>query len=172
MTRKFPRKGLSGPAGRAVPGLTPTKPKIVIVCEGKVTEPRYFNEFTDHHGNSLVSVTTIGGCGVPVCVVERAIEEKRSLAKIAKATKDSFDKRFEVWAVFDRDAHPQPQVPQALELARNHGIHIAYSNPCFEIWGLMHFSCAARPGSHQETQRQLKQKLDGYCHDKNPAPCF
>ena len=54
-------------------------------------------------GNSLVSVKTIGGCGVPVSVVQQAIIEKQELISVARKSRDYFDKNFEVWAAFDRD---------------------------------------------------------------------
>jgi hypothetical protein len=145
------------------------KPKIVVVCEGKVTEPKYFEDFRLYCGNSLVTVKAIGGCGVPVSVVERAIAERERLVREAKASRDSFDQIFEVWAVFDRDAHPQPQVPTAIANAQINDIRVAFSNPCFEVWGLMHYSCYSRPGHHHETQRELKRILTGYCHERNPV---
>jgi len=169
VVRKFPK---SAPLGRVSRGFKQPKPKIVVVCEGKVTEPKYLRDFRDCYGNSLVTVTTIGGCGVPVSVVERAIEEKQQLVRSARASKDLHDTFFEVWAVFDRDAHPKPQVPHALDLARKHGIQIGFSNPCFELWGLMHFSCVARPGSHHETQKDLKRVFPTFCHEKNPVFAF
>lgn len=143
--------------------------KIVIVCEGKVTEPAYFKSFKEIHRNPLVEVTTIGGCGVPPSVVQRAIEEKQRLIQIARRSRDSFDLLFQVWAVFDRDAHPQPQVPAALQMAKQNDIKVAFSNPCFEVWGLMHFLEYARPGHHHAVQHELKRLLPGYCHEKNPA---
>jgi len=149
-------------------GRTP-KPNIVIVCEGKLTEPKYFKDFKALCGNNLVEVTTIGGCGVPETVVERAIEEKARLAKQARHSSDSFDALFEIWAVFDRDQHPVGQVPLAIGNAKRHNIGIAYSNPCFEVWALMHYSCYNRPGHHHETQRALKELHLGYCHSKNPV---
>ena len=145
------------------------KSNIVIVCEGKVTEPQYFKDFRLMRGNSLVSVKTIGGCGVPVSVVQQAIIEKQELISVARKSRDYFDKNFEVWAAFDRDSHPETQVPQAFRLAEENGINIAYSNPCFEVWGLMHFECWGKPGHHHDTQRDLKQRLDGYCHKTNPV---
>ena len=169
MTRKFPNKG---PLARTAKGFKRPKPTIVIVCEGKVTEPTYFKSFTECYSNTLVTVITIGGCGVPVSVVQRAIDQKHELTKLARLSKNSYDQQFEVWAVFDRDAHPKPQVPKALELARYNGIHTAYSNPCFELWGLMHFSCVAKPGSHQQTQRDLKRLLPSFCHERNPILPF
>ena len=44
----------------------------------------------------------------------------------------------EVWCVFDRDRHPSYQ--EAFELAsRNRRIRLCWSNPCIELWFLMHF---------------------------------
>jgi hypothetical protein len=157
----------SSKLARRGPRRTP-RPEIVVVCEGKVTEPRYFTEFRALYGNSLVTVTAIGGCGVPVSVVQRAIEERHSRRQAARKSGDSFDTLYEVWAVFDRDEHPKEQVPEAFNLAVQHGINLAYSNPCFEVWGLMHFSCFDRPGHHHQAQALLKQQLDGYCHQMNP----
>lgn len=145
------------------------KPEIIVVCEGKVTEPQYFRDFRALSANSLVTVTAIGGCGVPVSVVERAIEVKQQREIAAKRSKDSFDLYFEVWAVFDRDSHPDGQVPRAFSLAEKHGVLIAYSNPCFEVWGLMHYLCYGRPGHHHECQAELKRQLSGFCHEKNPV---
>lgn len=153
-------------------GTKQPKPKILVICEGKITEPKYFQDFKDWCGNSLVTVTTLGGCGVPISVIERAILEKEQLARAAKASKNSFDTHFEVWAVFDRDVHPKQQLHQAIALAKKNNIPIAYSNPCFELWGLMHYSCEARPGHHHETQKRLKLVHSGYCHEKNPVLSF
>jgi len=36
----------------------------------------------------------------------------------------------------------------------------------------MHFSCVARPGSHHETQRDLKKVFPTFCHEKNPVFTF
>jgi hypothetical protein len=145
------------------------KPRIVLVCEGKVTEPTYFERFKALCGNGLVVVKTIGGCGVPVSVVERAINERETLVAEAKRSKNSFDSHFEVWAVFDRDDHPKKEVPTAIQMAADNDIFVAFSNPCFELWGLMHFSCFGRPGHHHEAQKALKAALPDYCHEKNPV---
>lgn len=44
----------------------------------------------------------------------------------------------EIWCVFDRDSHPSYQ--EAFQLAsHNKRIHLCWSNPCIELWFLMHF---------------------------------
>ena len=165
MLRRFPA---SRPLTRKF-GIKAARPLIVIVCEGRITEPYYFRDFKNLHGNGLVTVHAIGGCGVPDSVVERAIEEKENLRGVARKSKDSFESLYEVWAAFDRDDHPNDKVLRAMELARGNGINLAYSNPCFEVWGLMHFSCYAKPGHHHEVQQALKTMLTNYCHEKNPV---
>lgn len=42
-----------------------------------------------------------------------------------------------VWCVFDIDEHPR--VGEAMEMARDNDICLAISNPCFELWLLLHF---------------------------------
>lgn len=53
-----------------------------------------------------------------------------------------------VWAVFDRDSHKRLQ--EAFSIAQSHGVRAAYSNPCFELWFLLHFrysSAELSPGA-------------------------
>lgn len=42
-----------------------------------------------------------------------------------------------MWCVFDVDEHPH--IPDAKQQARDNGILLAISNPCFELWALLHF---------------------------------
>jgi len=39
--------------------------------------------------------------------------------------------------MFDRDEHPN--FAQAIDLAEKHGINLAISNPCLELWFILHF---------------------------------
>ena len=43
----------------------------------------------------------------------------------------------EVWCVFDIDSHPL--VPDAKQQARDNKIELAISNPCFELWAVLHY---------------------------------
>src|SRR5687767_6298275 len=59
------------------PGPTrPSKHRILIVCEGKTTEPGYFKALQHEVRNPRLHVKAIGPAGVPVTVVETAISEK------------------------------------------------------------------------------------------------
>ena len=74
---------------------------------------------------------------MPKTLVERAVAMKREAALEAKRKKDENLKYDQVWCVFDIDEHPF--VPEAKQQARDNGIEVAISNPCFELWALLHF---------------------------------
>ena len=104
--------------------------RFLIVCEGQ-TEARYFNRF--RVGKKVISV----GGGSPLAVVRKAHQI------IQQEGQDAYSA---VWCVFDRDETPNNagQFVVALNKAHEHSFNIAYSNPCFEVWYLLHFvTCPA-----------------------------
>ena len=103
------------------------KPSILIYCDGKNTEPSYFNSF------GLSFVTCFGEGMNTLTTVKKAIALRK---------KKAYD---EVWCVFDAD--PKPSNPQqasnfnkAVALAQKSNINIAYSNQAFEYWLILHFN--------------------------------
>lgn len=44
-----------------------------------------------------------------------------------------------IWCVFDRDDNSEKMLSDARDLAEKAGYKIAFSNPSFEIWFLLHF---------------------------------
>jgi hypothetical protein len=143
------------------------KPSIIVVCEGGKTEVEYLNEFTADHGNHLVDLQTIGGVGVPETIVDRAIDEHRRLSRYARRKgADSYDGAFSVWAMFDVDAHPK--VIEARTRALSNSIRVAFSNPCIELWALLHFSDSDGPLSRSEAQDRLRRFMPDYHHSSNP----
>ena len=145
------------------------KVEIVIACEGKVTEKNYLNRCKSEYGAGMVSLRWLPITGVPLTVVNAAVEERQRLVEQARKSKDSFDV-FRVWAVFDRDAHPN--VPEALRLAEQHGIDIAFSNPCFELWPLLHLEDYGGVDGRHKVQDRLRAKMPSYHHDHSPVVDF
>lgn len=144
------------------------KPTILIICEGETTEPKYFEDFKTKCENSLVEVEAIGIGGAPETVVSKAIEELQERQKLARKSGNSFELEIEVWAAFDRDDIPMSKIRSAIALAERNNVSVAFSNPCFEVWGLMHYSAYAKPGHQSECHKALKKVLPGYCHQDNP----
>ena len=105
---------------------------IRIHSEGERTEPTYLGHWTKRRGSGLtISWGTTGTA--PMTLVEKAREDMRQMKRIRRTADRPYD---EVWCVFDRDAHVH--VPKALNEARQSDIQIAFSDPCFELWLVLH----------------------------------
>jgi len=102
------------------------------VCEGTVTE----REYLDYTGSQFRNVILeISSGGDPKALVERAVDMKKRAETRAKS--DANERYEQVWCVCDVDEHPR--LPDARQQARDNRIGMAVSNPCFELWALLHF---------------------------------
>jgi hypothetical protein len=136
------------------------KIRILVVCEGRKTEPRYIKEFQHHVRNLRVHIEPLGPAGVPVTVVETAISEKRRAEDRAKRERDENLRWDQVWAVFDMDDHPN--VDDAKQLAIDNDISLAVSNPCFELWAVLHFVDQRAHIERGKLRAELKKHLPAY----------
>lgn len=109
---------------RIVPGSREQRKVVRVLAEGKVTEPQYLRAVASPEVH--VDFGDMGS--TPMTLVRRAREEKK-----ANRGADDFD---EIWCVFDYDEHPD--VAKAIHEARQSGIGTAMSNPCFELWLVLH----------------------------------
>ncbi|MCA8267830.1 RloB family protein [Burkholderia vietnamiensis] len=150
-------------------GFVSPKVEIVIACEGRVTEKHYFESCKLEYGVGMVKLRWLPITGVPMTVVTAAVEEREALIEKARKSKDSFDV-FRVWAIFDRDAHPE--VPEALQLARSNGVDVAFSDPCFELWPLLHVNDYGAQFDRHKVQALLHDLMPSYHHDKSPVVDF
>jgi hypothetical protein len=64
------------------------KIRILVVCEGKKTEPGYLKQFQHHVRNPRVHIEPLGPAGVPISVVERAMTERRLADEEARRQRD------------------------------------------------------------------------------------
>lgn len=136
------------------------KRRILVVCEGKVTEPEYFKAFQHEVRNRLVHVEIDKQAGVPLTVVNRAIDMDGEAKAEAKRRREDDLKYDDVWCVFDVDEHPN--LTEALDLANRSGVKVALSNPCIELWALLHFQEQNEQIHRHEAQRALKAHLPRY----------
>ena len=136
------------------------KHRILVVCEGKKTEPIYFKAFQHHVRNQLVHVEIVGEGGVPTTVVELAIELRTAAELEAKAHKDDNLRYDEVWCVFDVDEHPH--LEEACTSALHADIQLAISSPCFELWALLHFQEQTEQIHRHDAQSTVKAYLPRY----------
>jgi hypothetical protein len=133
---------------------------ILVVTEGKVTEPSYLNGFRDWVHNPRVQIRMVPGAGSPGSIVNEAVTRKRSAEQLARRERDRNHAFDEVWCVFDVDEHKDMDCAE--ELAKQNGLSLAISNPCFELWLLLHFREQPGMQSCQSLQTMLEEHINGY----------
>lgn len=126
---------------RLEPVLT-KKPTILIVCEGKNTEPSYFNQFR----LTSATIEPVGEGFNTISLVNRAIQ---------LANQTSYE---QVWCVFDKDDFDNTDFNNAILLADANGFGIAYSNQAFEYWILLHFNDHQGGGMHRDEYNEKLNK--------------
>lgn len=125
---------MTAPSGRRPRrGHAPRKPLRVIrvLTEGEVTEPSYLTEWARRHRHS-VSLSLHESGMAPETLVDHAKQHMRRRRRSRRDDQD-FD---EIWCLFDIDQHAN--VPTAIDNARQSGIEVAVSNPCIELWLVLH----------------------------------
>jgi RloB-like protein len=142
------------------PSFREPKPLILIVCEGKNTEPQYLDGFLRACRNPRVKIRIAREQGVPRSIVEIAKENKKAAEADAKRRGDENLAYDSVWCVFDVDEHPH--IHDALQVARDNGVELAISNPCFELWLLLHFRESPGMQHRHKLKEMLKTHVPGY----------
>jgi len=136
------------------------KSRLLVVCEGKKTEVRYFEDLRRAVRSSLVDVEIHDEHGVPKTLVECAVRKMKEADKDAKRQRDENLKYNSVWCVFDVDEHPS--LPEAKQQAQAHNVRLAVSNPCFELWALLHFQDQSAELDRHQARQRLKKHLPSY----------
>lgn len=135
--------------------------RILILCEGKKTEPKYFKGLKADR-DRVSGDLTLDILDSDMTSAVELVEEAKRLIKQAKREDNPYA---EVWIVVDRDSYPRHAT--AFSNARdvnNPSIHIAFSSICFEYWYLLHFAYTARSFAKADTLiSHLKKKhMTGY----------
>ena len=126
----------------------------LIVCEGKKTEPNYFNglkrKINEKYGNKvdvLIPNIDVKGTGM----------NTTSLVKYTQKTVNHANKVYgQVWVVFDKDDYSDEQFNQAI---KNCDYNVAWSNPNFELWLLSHLKRVSKVMSKDEILDELDKEF-------------
>jgi len=125
------------------------KRRFYLVCEGRNTEPEYFMALSSLSQFATIEIIPLRGSGDPSNIVKVADRIRRGQDR-----SNYFEKKDEVWAVFDRDEHPHFE--DAKQACQAKKIGLAFSNPCFELWLLLHFNCHNTSDDRHSLQRRLE----------------
>ena len=123
---------------------------IVIASEGKDTERIYFQALASEYANPRVHVH----------ILERGEDEQNNsspehvLTQLNDYKRDySLEEDDELWLVIDKDRWTEAMLSHvAAECAQNDFMHMALSNPCFELWLLLHLVDATSLTSEEQEQ--------------------
>ena len=124
----------------------------LVVCEGTRTEPNYFNGLKAALGEAngrKVEVKVVGSGLHTLGLLEYAQE-------CCRKSPDTFD---HVWVVYDRDYFPAGEFDLVERRCASMGgrstYHALWSNPCFEVWLLLHFGYTSAEMSPSECERAV-----------------
>ena len=143
--------------------------RFVLLCEGRNTEPSYFNALRRTCSSALIGIEIVPGAGVPFTIAEKAVERAQS-SGIAprRRRRNLFEEEDQVWAVFDRDNHPRFE--DAVALCETNGVRIGRSNPCFELWLILHEKSHNRYEERHTMQSILGGLRPEYDRERGKTP--
>ena len=120
-------------AGKKLKRSTGSRPElrtIVVFSEGTSSEPDYVNglkKLPHVAENTALNIEIHPEQGAPLTLVEMAVKRKQD---------PEVD---ECWCLFDVEwPKHHPNLDRAISLADAHGVRLAISNPCFEVWLILH----------------------------------
>lgn len=147
--------------------------KVLIVTEGKKTEPEYFNDLKKYHKIHSANIKIDGSSdSSPDSVVKYG----RKLYEDERSRGDAFDR---VYFVFDKDTHlTYSQALDEIKRYRRKNIFFAINSvPCFEYWLLLHFTYTTEPfkaagklSAADAVIQKVKKHIPDY--DKSTAGLF
>ncbi len=153
--------------------------RVLVVTEGLRTEPNYFGELRMHYrlmSAQVVIRPCVSGTS-PLQVVDYALKLLVEGDPHRRIQPGAFE---QVYAVFDRDDHEgfDAAVARAESLNRTRRnderrevvFRAIVSNPCFELWPLLHFADYRALPVRTEVWRRLKKHLPEY--DKGATDLF
>ncbi|WP_312886686.1 RloB family protein [Actinocrinis puniceicyclus] len=127
-----------------------------MVCGGRETEPAYISGLKRHLRNAAILIDVVVRDKSPSQIVRYALKK-------ALAASDLYD---EVWCVVDVDEFTD--LDRAVRLARDSTTTalkaaVVVSNPCFELWLLLHFTDHRRQiGGYTQLKPLLRRQVPGY----------
>jgi RloB-like protein len=140
------------------------KKRILIISEGKKTEPNYFNAIKRQYRLTSVDIAdTKKNTGKELLQIAIDLKAK------AKRERNSYD---EIWIALDRDGYTKHA--EVFDRVKKYPeIRIGFSSPCFEYWLLLHFEYTSAPFDDCDyTIKKLETYLPDYQKGKDYSRIF
>lgn len=141
---------------------------IIIAAEGEFTEKIYFEALRKHARNSRVHIK----------ILERDEENRHNsspeyvLGQLTQyKLENPIEQDDELWLVIDKDKWTAKSIRAvAQRCAQDSSYHLALSNPCFELWLILHIIDASLESDEEKVKmlknRKEKKNADPYLKRK------
>lgn len=143
------------------------KERFLLCCEGSGTEPGYFTSLANFLRNPLIELIEVEiakhETTDPKQIVEQAKRLRAAADREANRMHDDNLRYDQTWCVFDRDEHVH--FDEAINQASDNRLDLAVSNPCFELWILVHFQAQTGGLTRQDARNKVRNYIPEY--DKN-----
>ena len=147
-------------------GQRPVRNRIFIYTEGKSTEPQYLEAYAKAYRSHKVEIIIGSQHGVPKTLFELGSSKIDEIS--SRKYLREFGEGDSVWLVFDRDEHVDFEL--VLSRCKSKGIKVALSNPCFEIWLILHMEDYDRDEHRNDTQKRCEELCPGYSVKSGKVP--
>ena len=156
---------------RSAPTRQP-KVQFTLFCEGRKTEPQYFKALKSYDSGSLISIQFGDKGRAPITLAEKAVRFVKSarLTRGKRGRRNLFEEHDQAWVVFDRDEHER--FHEAVSLCERNGIGVARSNPCFEVWLILHMVDYDRQDDQHLVKREFHRLLSEHGHESTGGTVF
>lgn len=141
----------------------PFKKLFLIACEGEKTEPNYIEDLV-RRGKETRKIAV----GSKVLIVHH--QHTDPCGVLTDLLSDpNYEYAEQRWIVIDRDSieniksenggHTQENFDRALLGSSKAGVDVAFSNPCFELWLILHFEYRDSASSRVDVQKKALELL-------------
>ncbi len=126
---------------------------LVIVCGGQKTECKYFSNYKQRKSGLRIETLNCTE-NDPENLVNFALKQ------ISKYDLD-LNSGDRVWCVFDLDRTKEETLEKIKKLAEDK-VMLCLSNPCFELWYILHFGYFENNVSTKDLQNRLEEYINNY----------
>lgn len=145
------------------------RPVLHIFCEGEKTEPLYIRRYLDATCSAYRRLCDLQVCRDLYLKMEDTVKNTPvQLVDVAVALQGKCPVVDVFWVVYDRESvakYSDELHQQAHDKATSHGIHVALTNVCFEVWLLLHKAYSTKAFNSYDdlyANSQLKKHFPNY----------
>lgn len=113
--------------------------KYLIVCEGKKTEPYYFEQIKELINKKYNDSITVEDRKINIEIKGTGKNTCDLVTFTQNYVNHSNNYYGSVWIIFDKDDFTDEQFNDALKQAKDNGYNAGWSNESIELWFLLHF---------------------------------